>query len=274
VGAGLLLPTELQLYTGVHVVLAAAALFISWAHCERFRIFDPDTYRWVLPTGLAILSLSGLPLLTGFPVRVGLYRAILTGNRWLLLIIMVLAEALTLGALLRVVLDVEDADRTEREEGSGARSPDKIVDSDGGYPELSVQDRLSALFQRINYGAALILACGIVVLGAVPRVLGLSGLGYWMALPSVPVWAALLLPVVGAGASYRSQGTILSYVEMWWPVLCRVLRPGKLLRPLERGLDSLGSLIWGATRVVEGAGYMAWVVLVCLVVLLFVLGGR
>jgi len=88
---------------------------------------------------------------------------------------------------------------------------------------------------------------------------------------SAPIWAALFLPIVGAIALYRSQDAILSSTEAWWPLIRRALRLDWLYRTVERALQYIGSLIWGATQVVEGAGYMAWVALACLVIVLLVL---
>jgi hypothetical protein len=70
---------------------------------------------------------------------------------------------------------------------------------------------------------------------------------------------------------YRSQDVILGLMEAWWPVIRRVLRPDWLYRAMDKVLGHVGSLIWASTQVIEGAGYMAWIVLTCLVILLFVI---
>ena len=57
----------------------------------------------------------------------------------------------------------------------------------------------------------------------------------------------------------------------WWPLVQRLSALGWLVRGVEQVLRYAGGLIWGSTLVVEGTGYMAWVVLACLVVLLFII---
>ena len=82
---------------------------------------------------------------------------------------------------------------------------------------------------------------------------------------------ALLLPLASAVLLYRSRDQILDRVGAWWPLLERLWPLNGLYRALD-GLSALiGSLIWGGTQVIEGAGYMAWVVLACLVIFLLVL---
>jgi hypothetical protein len=85
------------------------------------------------------------------------------------------------------------------------------------------------------------------------------------------------LPIVGAIALYRSQTAenptqvFPAAIMGWGPLARRLLSLDWAYKLVESILQRVGSAIWVATQVVQGAGYMAWVLLACLVVLLFVL---
>jgi hypothetical protein len=174
-----------------------------------------------------------------------------------------MGELLMFGALLRVLLDLELVPEEEAEESAPSSAPVAV-----GKLEERVYDELV-------YGAGAILALGIVVLGFVPRLpdrtSSLPGLGDWLSLPTLPVWAALLLAVVGAYVVYRSRDTFLNLTQGWGSLIERLFGFRWLYRAIETVSQHVGALIWGSAQVVEGAGYMAWVALVCLVILLFVI---
>jgi hypothetical protein len=76
---------------------------------------------------------------------------------------------------------------------------------------------------------------------------------------------------VAAIVLYRAQDAVSDLVEGWRPLVQRAFRLDWLYQLVGMILQRLGAFIWGSTQVVEGAGYMAWIVLVCLVILLFVI---
>ena len=110
------------------------------------------------------------------------------------------------------------------------------------------------------------------MLGVAPGLLGAPGLGF--SLLQLPTWAALLLPVVGAVLFYRDQERITAWMENWAPVVERLLDVRWLYRGIERVARVWGTIGWNGSLVIEGAGYLAWVTLVGLVVLLLVLASR
>jgi formate hydrogenlyase subunit 3/multisubunit Na+/H+ antiporter MnhD subunit len=296
-GAGLELPAGWQLVVGVNVVLSVSVLFVSWVQCQYLDILNPRSYWRAVPTGLVLLSLAGFPLTVGFPARIAVYQTMFTAEKWLLLLLSMAAEALIFGALLRIVFDVETVrseerpDDVERVRAEVLVSRPLAVASEALTPSQRMQKMLSVVrsltrFVRdvplrqldwrreIGYGAGVALACGVVTLGIAPQLLrvdgSLSGLGRWFGVPTLPVWAAWLLSVVGAIVLYRHQDVVLALAEEWWPLVRHAFHFDWVYRAIGNGLHQVRALIWGASRVVEGAGYMAWVVLVCLVVLLFV----
>ena len=213
---------------------------------------------------------------------------------------LMIAEALVIGALLRTVLDVESTpqdvlpgpDQVQQQASplpdvedsilpvlstTLARWNDKLVQ----FFQNTIPDSHQSILEQINwtreiaYFAATILAIGILILGMGPGLLEMTdasrGLGYWFGIPRLPIWAALLLPIVGGIVLYRQQDVTLSLVQDWWPLIDRLLGVDWVFRAVEKGLGQVRALIWGATQVVEGAGYMAWVLVVCLVLLLLVI---
>jgi hypothetical protein len=78
----------------------------------------------------------------------------------------------------------------------------------------------------------------------------------------------LALPAIGALALYRAQDPLTEWVDEWWPLIRRLLDGRWILSLLERVAYAVRTAIWTGSRVVEGAGYTAWVLLFCLVALL------
>jgi hypothetical protein len=258
--AGLGLPAQWQLLVGAGTVLTVCALTIGWTQCQYLDLTDPRSYWRVAPTGLALLSLAGLPLTVGFPARAAIYSRAFADGRWLVLLITLVGEAGMLGALLRIVLDVECV--IELDADPDPEGEHKVP----GASPLFMQTWL----HNLAYGGSAVLALGIIVVGTVPGLLGVQGLSFWFRLPRLQVWAALLLPAIGAIALYRSHEGLVLWLDEWWPVIRRLFDLRWATRALEQGARWLGTIIWGGSQVVEGAGYMAWVVLFCLVVFLFV----
>jgi hypothetical protein len=254
------LPARWQLMVGASAILNVCALYVGWTQCQYLDIADPRTYWRVTPTGLALLSLAGMPLTIGFPVRAALYSRVFADGRWFVLLLILVGEAGMLGALLRVLLDVE------------CRELPVELDLSFGVRAISWGAR-SAVVQRwlpilTNSGGA-VLALGTIVLGFAPGLLSAQGLFFWVRLPRMHVWAALLLPAIGAIVLYRSQDNLLAWMDEWWPLIQRSLGLQWLFRAVERAASLIRSIVWSASRLIEGAGYMAWVLLFCLILLLF-----
>ena len=257
--AGLGLPAQWQLLVGVSSVLSVCALHVGWTQCQYLEIADPRSYWRVAPTGLALLSLAGLPLTVGFAARAAIYDQMFAQGRWLVLLLTLAGEAGMLGALLRVLLDVECTIDPEAGDGDVASGSQEIP----GAGSASAQVWL----RNLGYGGGAALALAIAILGVAPGLLGAQGPLFWIGLPRMHVWAALLLPSVGAIALYRSQETLTTWVDEWWPLIQRVFDARWVTRSVERGAHLVGTVMWGASQVVEGTGYMAWVLLFCLVAL-------
>jgi hypothetical protein len=268
--AGLGLPSTWQIMLGVAVMLSGATLFVAWPQCQHLDIFDPHSYWRAVPTVLVLLAVAGLPLTVGFPGRVALYWSTYTAGRWVLLLLVAVAETLFLGALLRVLLEIECVLEMDAEDGMDDAGTGEATGPAWWRATLAWVRRVD--WQReVGYAAGAALAGCVLVLGIALRALEVPPLGAWFALPTLPVWAAWLLPVIGAVVLYRSRDRLLDVAVDWWPLVQRVTTLDWLYQGVERVLYHLSTLIWGGTQVVEGAGHIAWVVLACLVILLFII---
>ncbi|MBN1639785.1 MAG: hypothetical protein JXA09_01025 [Anaerolineae bacterium] len=276
-------PEPWLVVVGASGVLATVALYVAWTQCQHLDLYDVHTYWRAAPTLVALASLAGVPLCAGFPARAAIYWGAFTDGRWAALALAVVGEALFLSALLQVLLELEcvvDLDQVRASGGTPSDSP-----ADLGAPACARARRVLATASRrarawlrqvreqegLVYGASALVALALLVLGVAPRAFTGAGLGEWLRLLTLPMWAALLLPVAGAFFLYRSRDRLLDVWSAWWPLFERLLSLDAVYRGIGRALKFVGSVLWGGMLLVEGAGYMAWVMLVCLVILLFVI---
>ncbi len=276
--ASLPMSAEWLLAAGIHIAASLTALSLAWPCSYRFEMADFRSYWRVIPVALPVLSLAGLPLTLGFAVRAAFYVATFQAQNWLLLLLWMVAESSILGALLRLVLDleIEPGVRAAIPSGQNEPAPATPNQSLAGWLRQTVWPFL----RRVDWSLEILWAGGavlsliLVLLGLFGGLLRveqpLPGLGRLLSLPTLPVWAALLLPVVGAAVLYRRQTAILMWAEAWWPLIQRIVELDWAYRLVEKGLRQVNTWMWGINQVVQGAGYMAWAMLICLIVLLLI----
>lgn len=232
------------LWPSLNLVLCLGLLFLSQ---DRF---EPGNSWPRAASGLAIASLVGVPLTSGFVGRWHLYHSLLTGSHLAFLALSLLAEIFLFAALLRMWSDV-----------SINPSPSELA-----YERLSV------------VGAAL-LAAPILILGLHPPVLRplievvpfptLVGL---LRSTTIARWVAFFLPPLGGYLLQRHRQRIFDPIEIFWLKLSTALR-------LEWLYSLLGQIVTGAAgtleivgRVSEGKGYLSWIAVMGLLVFLFLRG--
>lgn len=232
------------LWPSLNLVLCLGLLFLSQ---DRF---EPGNSWPRAASGLAIASLVGMPLTSGFVGRWHLYHSLLTGSHLAFLALSLLAETFLFAALLRMWSSV-----------SINPSPSEVA-----YERLSV------------VGAAL-LAAPVLILGLHPPVLGrlievvpfptLVGL---LRSTTIARWVAFFLPPLGGYLLQRHRQRIFDPIEIFWLKLSTALR-------LEWLYSLLGQIATGAAgtleivgRVSEGKGYLSWIAVMGLLVFLFLRG--
>jgi formate hydrogenlyase subunit 3/multisubunit Na+/H+ antiporter MnhD subunit len=237
-------PPTMVAWPSLNLVLCLGLLFLSQDRSELGGLWAKAA------SGLAMASLAGVPLTLGFVGRWYLYHSLLIGSRLALLVPTLLAETFLFAALLRMWVVVSI----------------RVFPPEFAYRKASV------------VGAAL-LAVPILVLGLHPPVLG-----YLMKTVSFPTltsllcstsfsqWMALFLPLLGSYLLQRYRQRIFDPLEAFWPWLSKALRLEWLYGLLGQIADGAAGALWIVGRVSEGRGYLGWVVVVGLLVLLFLWG--
>lgn len=232
------------LWPSLNLVLCLGLLFLSQ---DRF---EPGNSWPRAASGLAIASLVGVPLTSGFVGRWHLYHSLLTGSHLAFLALSLLAETFLFAALLRM------------------------------WSAVSINPSPSELaYERLSVVGAALLAVPILVLGLHPPVLGrlieavpfptLVGL---LRSTTIARWVAFFLPPLGGYLLQRHRQRIFDPIEIFWLKLSTALR-------LEWLYSLLGQIVTGAAgtleivgRVSEGKGYLSWIAVMGLLVFLFLRG--
>ena len=199
--------------------------------------------------------LAGVPGTLGFVERTALYRALLAQDSPSLLGISLLAESLLVAALLRTWF-TPDFGIQGAEENAG--------------PGLI---RWCILVPSVMLAAA-----GLVV-GLYPPLLSrwFTGIGELPSFLTVPRGitlaqaAALALPLVGGIALHRYRDEIWAWVAGYWDTMYAVLRLEWLARAVSIPWTAGREFLRAAGEISMGQGYLGWVFLIGLLVLLFAL---
>jgi len=232
------------LWPSLNLVLCLGLLFLSQ---DRF---EPGNFWPRAASGLAIASLVGVPLTSGFVGRWHLYHSLLTGSHLAFLALSLLAEIFLFAALLRM------------------------------WSAVSINPSPSELaYERLSVVGAALLAAPILILGLHPPVLRplievvpfptLVGL---LRSTTIARWVAFFLPPLGGYLLQRHRQRIFDPIEIFWLKLSTALR-------LEWLYSLLGQIVTGAAgtleivgRVSEGKGYLSWIAVMGLLVFLFLRG--
>ncbi len=200
--------------------------------------------------GLAIASLTGVPLTLGFVGRWHLYHSLLTAPHLALLALSLLAEAFLFAALLRM-----------------------WSASINTFPSEPVYERLFMI------GAALF-AAPILILGLHPPVLSplmepvsFPTLASLLGSTTIGQWATLFLVLMGGYLLHRYRQRVFDPFEPFWLKLTTTLRLEWFYGLLRQIVDGVAGALRIAGRVSEGGGYLSWIAVVGLLVLLFLRSG-
>jgi formate hydrogenlyase subunit 3/multisubunit Na+/H+ antiporter MnhD subunit len=227
------------LWPSLNLVLCLGLLFLSQDRSEPGSLWSRAA------SGLAIASLAGVPLTSGFVGRWHLYHSLLAGGHLAFLALGLLAEAFLFAALLRM-WSVIYASPSEL-----ARDKSYIV------------------------GAAL-LAAPVLVLGLHPAMLrplmegvSLPTLAGLLRSTTIVQWVALFLPPLGGYLLLRHRQKMFDPVEPLWLKLTTALHMEWLYRLLGEIVDGTAGALRVVGRVSEGRGYLGWIAVLGLLAFLF-----
>ena len=238
-------PGAMIILSSLNLILCLSLLFLSQ---DKVGLGRP----WArASSALAVASLVGVPLTSGFVARWHIYHSLLKGSHWALLALTLSAETLFFAALLRMWSAISTIT----------------------YPSESVRDRLPLA------GAAL-LAVPILVLGLHPPVLrpfaarvSLPTLLGLLRSTALAQWATLFLPLVGGYLLQRNQQRIFDPFEPLWLKLSAVLRLEWLCSLISQTIDAVAGALRIAGGVSEGRGYLGWIAVLGLLAFLLLRGG-
>ncbi|MEZ4864360.1 MAG: hypothetical protein R3C14_23810 [Caldilineaceae bacterium] len=206
-------------------------------------------WGWTIPVSVGALTLAGVPLTPGFLAQPSLARLWAPGTVvQLLFFIYVAAQAFQVAALLR---SWEDVERIE-----GAKP----------YPGTMVRLLVASVALGLPLAVAGFLPRTVAVLASMPNAIPPT-LGEP---PSVvakewSIWITLVVPLVlGLGLVWL-RPKIWPLIGRWASPINHVIQLHWLFRFTWWGLQ-FTSEVWGnVTRVVEGAGYMGWLLVFILI---------
>jgi len=199
--------------------------------------------------------LAGVPGTLDFAGRSALYRALLAQGPMSLLAASLLAESLLTAALLRAWFTADDGSQEERE--------------NSGH----------ALARWFTLGTVILLTGSGLLLGLHPPLLGRLFSGA-VAIPSLftvlqgitlAQAAAITLPLVGGIALHYYRAGIWERVASYWDITGTILRLEWLARAASAPWSAGRELLRAAGEISASQGYLGWVFLIGLLVLLFAL---
>jgi hypothetical protein len=207
-----------------------------------------EGWGWQLPVSVGALALAGMPFTPGFLAQPSLSRLLTEGGIYFLFFwVFVAAQGLQVAAMLR------SWGRTERNGGS------KMVSGD--MARLLIASVAIGLPLAVAGFLPRVVATLANLLNAIPPLLGSPP----AVVAEMPVWITLVLPFsVGMGLVWiRSR--IWPRMGIWPAQIGRALRLEWLFDVSWWGINH-ASNVWGnGLRVVEGAGYIGWAMILGLI---------
>jgi hypothetical protein len=255
----------------ISTLAALVALALTPARLGRPSGSHPRHIWGYLPPTLATASLVGIPFTLGWEGRGALYQATWQAGALGVLALVVVAEGAALSMLYRYwqrLFAGAPGERQDRLPGNSTaladdEGPAKSTAEKGGrgQNETNIWPLMGATLACIPF---LIPVLGpYLVLGPIPTaVLGPTVFSALLGLVGSLLWALFL----GYG-----RRRLLASSPVSLPGLINVLRLGWLLRGLGHALDSLGRVLLRLRAVIEGEHYLAWAILLALIMVLVIL---
>lgn len=227
-------------WTLVNLALGGAALVVGHAAGEG--------WGWRFPIVVGAAALWGLPLTTGFPMRLALAGLTPPQGTWYLWLVLLLAETLLAAALWRTLAVRQRVSRTLH----------------------------SATLARLLF-AALLTAPAILALGIMPPLLGriislpsvstdLSPLLTVLRETTLPLWINLTVPLLLGLLLAVERDAIFAELRGWQTAIIATAGLEWLYRGVRRSGAWLAAGLRGGSALFEGEGYFGWLVVIGLVI--------
>jgi NADH:ubiquinone oxidoreductase subunit 5 (subunit L)/multisubunit Na+/H+ antiporter MnhA subunit len=243
----------------INLLLGAGLLFVAPSFAAIWGRVSAGWARWrwtvQIPTAVGVGMLAGAPGTLGFVGRSVLYGALLTQGPTSLLAVTLLAESLLIAALLHAwfAVDADDQEEGITTDHTFARwcVPVAVITLTGAGLMVGLHPPLLSR-----------LSTGVVTLPSLVTVL--RGITLAQA-------AAIALPLVGGIALHYYRAEVWSRVASYRDVTTSALRLEWPARAVSTSWSTGREFLRAAGEISAGQGYLGWVVLIGLLVLLFVL---
>lgn len=206
-----------------------------------------QAWGWQIPVSVGALALAGVPFTPGFLTQPSLARLLLAGPVYLILFSgLVAAQSVQVAAMLRSWSTSQPSDRPALRPGGMLRLLAAVIAL--GLPLAVIGFFPAAIAELANLE------------GAIPPMLGSppTVVAEW------PVWIAVSLPLILGIALVSLRPALWAALGRWPERLSKLTRLQWLFRLSWWGMNQVSDS-WGSVlRVVEGAGYMGWVMVAVL----------
>lgn len=208
-------------------------------------------WGWQLPVSVGALALAGAPFTPGFLTQPALARLLVSGPIFLLLFAgLVLAQSIQVAAMLRSWSANVSHENQSLRSGTTMRLLVAVV-------ALAIPLAVVGFFPAAT--------ASLANLGdAIPPTLGKPP----MVVAEWPVWVTVALPLIIGITVVSNQPALWAQLGPWPERMSRLTRLQWLFRFSWWGVNQVSDGWGSAVRVVEGAGYMGWVLVISYMVFL------
>ncbi|MEX1019747.1 MAG: hypothetical protein WDZ49_08815 [Litorilinea sp.] len=203
------------------------------------------SWRWQIPVSVGALALAGMPFTPGFLTQPALARMLVSGPIFIALFgLFSVAQGIQIAAMLRSWSDDDESAPRDLNTGVTARL-------------LAASTALGLILAIVGFFPGTI--AGMASLpDAIPPTLGNP--------PSVvaefPVWIAASLPLIFGLGLVAVRPVLWSWLGSLPDRISGLARLEWLFRFIWWGINRTSDLLGGAMRIVEGTGYMGWVLVI------------
>lgn len=221
------------------------------------------SWGWQIPVSVGALALAGVPFTPGFLTQPALARMLTGGPVFLVLFgIFAIAMGIQIAAMLRSWSEPKTADNSP-----GGSPSTRATELDPGVTArlLAASTALGLILGIVGFLPGTI--AGMASLpDAIPPTLGNP--------PSVvaefPVWIAVSMPLIFGIGLVAVRPLVWSVLGPLPDAVSRVARLEWLFRFLWWGVNRTSDALGGTMRILEGTGYMGWVLVIAVMAYLLI----